>query len=446
MAPIAPPRATVGATEGIAGGTTESTTATAPATVEGPASWRIAIVALATLAVSFGSPYVAVVALKAIAAETGGQRSVPALATSLAWFGTAHRRAGDGAAGRALRRALDGDVRRHHDRGGPGAVGPDAERGEVWQLYVGHALFIGLLGNAGINAPLYIYVTRWFDRRRGTALALISSGQYVAGAFWPPIFERAIAEIGWRQTMLLYGLVVAGLVVPLAAIFMRRPPEAAPLTPAAAAAAPVAGARVLGLPGNLVFGAAAGRQLPVLRADGDAVGPHHRAVRRSRHDGRPRRDHAVGAAGLRGRQPAALGRAVGPDRRAEHDPAVVAGAGGVRGRLLGDAERGGAVRGRRGLRARLQRPDPRLRADTARVVPGERSELARAGTLLFGGSGMATGGWLAGYIYDGAGAYAPAFATGLVFNLANLAIVVFLVLRARRYKSRTFPTLRPAAA
>jgi hypothetical protein len=46
----------------------------------------------------------------------------------------------------------------------------------AWRLWVGHGLFIGLPGNAGINAPLYVYVSRWFDRR-GTALALISSGQ-----------------------------------------------------------------------------------------------------------------------------------------------------------------------------------------------------------------------------------------------------------------------------
>ena len=65
--------------------------------------------------------------------------------------------------------------------------------GAPWQLYVGHGLFIGFLGNGGINAPLYVYVSRWFDRRRGSALALISSGAYLAGAVWPPIFERVIA-------------------------------------------------------------------------------------------------------------------------------------------------------------------------------------------------------------------------------------------------------------
>jgi MFS family permease len=54
----------------------------------------------------------------------------------------------------------------------------------------------------------------------------------------------------------------------------------------------------------------------------------------------------------------------------------------------------------------------------------------RVPTLLFmSGTGMATGGWLAGYIYDLFGFYAPAFATGVAFNLANLAILALLVMR-----------------
>jgi MFS family permease len=58
--------------------------------------------------------------------------------------------------------------------------------------------FIGLLGNAAMNAPLYIYVSRWFDRRRGTALALLGSGSSVSAAIWAPIFAAAEAQIGWR--------------------------------------------------------------------------------------------------------------------------------------------------------------------------------------------------------------------------------------------------------
>jgi MFS family permease len=55
--------------------------------------------------------------------------------------------------------------------------------------------------------------------------------------------------------------------------------------------------------------------------------------------------------------------------------------------------------------------------------------------LLFSGAGMAAGGWLAGAIYDYAGFYAAAFATGIVFNLANLLVVGTLVFRQSRFPS-----------
>ncbi len=59
----------------------------ATGSIETRASWVVATVALATLGMSFGAPWVAVVSLKTIAAEFGGARSLPALAGSLSWIG-----------------------------------------------------------------------------------------------------------------------------------------------------------------------------------------------------------------------------------------------------------------------------------------------------------------------------------------------------------------------
>ncbi|HEV2097428.1 MAG TPA: MFS transporter, partial [Stellaceae bacterium] len=54
----------------------------------------------------------------------------------------------------------------------------------------------------------------------------------------------------------------------------------------------------------------------------------------------------------------------------------------------------------------------------------------RVPVLLFTSMlGMAFGSWFAGALYDSFGFYAPAFAAGALFNLANLAIVGFLVIR-----------------
>ena len=65
---------------------------------------------------------------------------------------------------------------------------------------------MGLFGSACMFSPLLTYVSRWFERRRGSAVALISSGQAVAGAIWPPFLQLGIDEIGWRRTMMLFGL------------------------------------------------------------------------------------------------------------------------------------------------------------------------------------------------------------------------------------------------
>jgi MFS family permease len=52
--------------------------------------------------------------------------------------------------------------------------------------------------------------------------------------------------------------------------------------------------------------------------------------------------------------------------------------------------------------------------------------------LLFSGSGMAAGGWLAGFLYDRFGFYGAAFLAGLVFNVGNLLLVGALVVRRQR--------------
>ena len=56
-------------------------------TIETRASWAVCLTALGIAAVSFAAPAITVVGLKSIAADLGGERSVPALAYSLAWLG-----------------------------------------------------------------------------------------------------------------------------------------------------------------------------------------------------------------------------------------------------------------------------------------------------------------------------------------------------------------------
>jgi MFS family permease len=200
------------------------------------------------MAVAFGAPWITVVALKSIAAEVNGERSIPALAGALVWMGSG---VGGIVMGRVAERVgikwtvISGSVMI--------AVGLCVSTlGPSLPLFVGHGLFIGLIGIGGINAPAYVYVSNWFDRRRGSALALISSGSFLAGAIWPSLFQPAIAHLGWRETMLIYAVIELLVIIPAAAIVLRAPP--APPHHAAMAGAKNAKKSVMGWSPNLVYG------------------------------------------------------------------------------------------------------------------------------------------------------------------------------------------------
>ena len=60
-------------------------------------------------------------------------------------------------------------------------------------------LAIGV-GTSGAFAPLMADISHWFTRRRGIAVAICASGNYLGGALWPPVVQHAIADYGWRST------------------------------------------------------------------------------------------------------------------------------------------------------------------------------------------------------------------------------------------------------
>ena len=113
--------------------------------VETPYSWLVAATALGILSVSFGAPTITVVALKPIAADLGGVRSVPALCYALAWLGSAAGGIAMGHIAERDRRALDGDLRALMIAAGLLL----SSLGKPIDLYLGHGLFMGLLGNSG---------------------------------------------------------------------------------------------------------------------------------------------------------------------------------------------------------------------------------------------------------------------------------------------------------
>jgi MFS family permease len=353
------------------------------ARIDGREAWQVTIAALVIASVALGAPYIVAVALKPIAEDLGGLRSVPSGASSLALLGTG---VGGLVMGWVAERV---GVRFTAIFGGLMVFAGLAlsAGGEVWQLYVGHGLLIGFLGNGAINAPLYVYVTRWFERRRGTALALIASGQYVAGALWPPMFERAMATYGWRMTMLGYGALVAAVVLPLALVFLK-PAPAAPQAATSGTDGAQGSGLVLGLRPNVTF---ISRQFWGWLSD--RIGGLMTLI--------------IGS----GAQAAATAGFI--FTQDEAGLFAVAAAFG-----LGFA---GLI--------------PAYILTARKYFPASEASWRVPTILLTGMSGMAAGSWLAGVIYDYFGFYAPAFATGLAFNLINFAVIALLLVQARRARA-----------
>jgi MFS family permease len=380
------------------------------------------------MSTAFGAPYIAVVGLKSIAADVGSARSVPALASSLVWFGA-------GLGGIAMGRMADRIGVRWTVLVGGAMIAAGlalASQGAVWQLYVGHGVLMGLVGNAGINAPLYVYVSRWFDRRRGTALALISSGQYVAGAVWPPVFERLISAYGWRETMMLFGGLEIVVVLPLAILFLRPPPDTK--ITATAAEAWASGAPVLGWPPNLVFTmlcvAAFCCCVPMSMPQGHLVAlcsdlgiaPAHGAAMLS---------VLLGTAFFSRQMWGWISDRVGGLHT------VLIGSGwqmaAMTALILTQNEIGlFTVTAAWGLG--FAGIIPAYVLALRELFPPQDAGWRIPTLLLSSGWGMATGGWLAGRLYDYFGYYAPAFATGIGFNALNFVLIATLVVR---YRSRT---------
>ena len=397
---------------------------TPAATIESKASWAVASVALVCMMMAFGAAWITAVALKDIAAEVGGAREVPALASALAWLCS-------GMGGIMMGRIAERVGTRWTVICGSLMIGTGlaiSTLGPPWPLWIGHGLFIGLIGLGGINAPLYIYVSRWFDQRRGSALALISSGSYLAGALWPPVFGQAIAYFGWRETMLWYALAEIVIVVPLAAIYFHTAPE---VIDEATEAGTARNAPVLGWPPNLVFAmmcaAAVMCCVPMAMPQGHLVA-YCSDLGITRSVGAVMLSVLLGTAFLSRQIWGAISDRIGGLATvligsAWQCCAMIA-------FLLTQSEAGlFMVAAAFGLG--FSGIIPAYVLALRELFPASEASWRIPTLLLFSGGGMALGGWLAGALYDHFGYYAPAFAAGVGSNILNFIVVGTLVMRGR---------------
>jgi MFS family permease len=204
-----------------------------PATVDSPQSWRRLALALALSTIGGVGMWSVVVALPTVQAEFGVARAGASFPYTLTMLGF-------GAAGMLLGRWSDRTGIRIPVFAASALLGIGYIASGYSTTLVQFALAQGLLIGVGSSVtfgPLLAHVSMWFDRRRGIAVAIVASGNYLAGAVWPPIVQHFIETSGWRATYYGIGVFVLATMLPLA-LLLRRPPPAHAL--------PTAGSRVVG--------------------------------------------------------------------------------------------------------------------------------------------------------------------------------------------------------
>lgn len=302
--------------------------------------------------------------------------------------------------------------------------------GSFWAFCLAQGLMLGLLGTSATFAPLVSDTSQWFDRRRGIALAICMSGNYVAGAVWPPVMQHFIDGVGWRQTYIGIGVFCLVSMLPLA-WFLRPRPPGLPAAGSPAAAAAAARQRPMGL------SPATAQALLCVAGVACCVAMSMPQV----HIVAYCTDLGFGAA--RGAEMLALMLGMGVVSR------LVSGwisdrIGGLRTLLLGSLLQGIALLAflpSDGLMS-LYAVSAMFGLFQGGIVPSyalivrEHFAPAEAGTrvgtvLMATLFGMALGGWMSGAVFDLTGSYRAAFLNGIAWNGLNLSIVLFLLYRVR---------------
>ena len=296
------------------------------------------------------------------------------------------------------------------------------------QFALVHGLLIGLLGSATVFGPLMADISRWFVHRRGLAIGICASGNYLAGTVWPPIVQHFIESVGWRTTHIWIGVFCTLAMLPLALVMRRPAPQSAMPGPGAFAGGPAADAAgrlppavlmaLLSVAGFACCMAMAMPQVHLVAYCGD-----------------------LGYGPARGAQMLSLMMAMGVISR------LVSGwvcdrIGGLATLLIGSVLQG--------LALLLYLPFDGLASlfvisalfglFQGGIVPSYTIIVReyfpaheagyRIGFVLFATLvGMAVGGWSSGKIFDLTGSYHAAFAHGILWNLVNGAIVIWLLLR-----------------
>jgi MFS family permease len=291
------------------------------------------------------------------------------------------------------------------------------------------ASFLSGIGSSATFAPLLADLSHWFTRRRGIAVAIAASGNYTAGTVWPPVVQHFIETSGWRATHFGIGLFCLATMTPLAFVLLRRVATHKEAAEGAAAAGALAR---LGISPNALMA------LICAAGVGCCVAMSMPQVHIVAYCG----DLGYGVA--RGAEMLSLMLGFGIISRIASG-FVADRIGGVATLLFGSFLQGVAlflylffdglvslyvISALFGL---FQGGIVPMYAIIIRQYFPPREAGTRVGIAIFATIvGMAWGGWVSGWIFDLTGSYRAAFLNGIGWNLVNVSVMTWLLLRTRQ--------------
>jgi MFS family permease len=304
---------------------------------------------------------------------------------------------------------------------GAAALAPTIAILSAVQVLVGFA-------TAASFGPLIADVSQWFLRRRGIAVAVIASGNYLSGAIWPLLLADILAGSGWRTAYLVIAATALLVMLPLTWSLRRPVPEAAMQASASAAAAraqatglsrttllwllAVAGVcccvamsmpqvHIVAYCVDLGYGPAVGAEMLSLMLMGGVVSRLVSGLLADRLGGVV--TLLIGSS----LQMLALFLYLPTSGLA---PLYIVS-------LIFGLSQGGIV--------------PSYAVIVREYLPPKEAG-AKVGLVIMATIvGMALGGWMSGWIYDLTGSYTLAFVNGIAFNAVNVAVMALILIRSR---------------
>lgn len=297
----------------------------------------------------------------------------------------------------------------------------------LWMLIVLH-FFIGFASAIGFG-PLIADLSKWFLKRRGIAVALVASGNYLSGSIWPLALEAVAGDESWRWSYTAIGVVTL-LVVPPLALLLRRPlpddamriadtqsalrTKATGFTPrqlqvmlsfagiGCCVAMSMPQVHIVALCVDYGFGATVGAEMLSLMLLGGVVSRLISGTLADRFGGIPTL--------LIGSTLQAIALFLYLPAGGLVSLYVVS--------MIFGLSQGGIV--------------PSYAIIVREYMPTKEAGARVGFVMMMTILGMALGGWLSGWIYDVTGSYQWAFVNGIVWNGMNIGIMILILFRSQR--------------